>query len=116
MLKFRDADPNHGAWAFEECQSVGPVETRIASRSLVSRDVSRYFRNVGNRYFDGEHIMSLDAYRGLVSEFGGAIGLTGLAPDEEGYCALTFDDVPVHLQYEPEKDEIVAFSRLGTAN
>ena len=31
--------------------------------------------------------MSLDSYRGLLSDFGGAIGLAGLAPDEEGYCA-----------------------------
>jgi Tir chaperone protein (CesT) family len=64
----------------------------------------------------GEHAMSLDSYRGLLSDFGGAIGLAGLAPDEEGYCALTFDDLPVHLQYDPEKDEIVAFSRIGTAD
>ena len=60
--------------------------------------------------------MSLDSYRGLLSDFGGGIGLAGLAPDEEGYCALAFDDLPVHLQYDPEKDEIVAFSRIGTAD
>ena len=60
--------------------------------------------------------MSLDSYRGLLSDFGGAIGLADLAPDEEGYCALTFDDLPVHLQHDPEKDEIVAFSRIGTAD
>jgi hypothetical protein len=64
----------------------------------------------------GERAMSLDSYRGLLSDFGGAIGLADLAPDDEGYCALRFNDLPVHLQYDGEKDEIVAFSRIGTAN
>jgi hypothetical protein len=60
--------------------------------------------------------MSLDAYCGLLSDFGGSIGLADLAPDEEGYCALAFDDLPVHFQYDADKDEVVAFSRIGTAD
>src|SRR5262245_8760184 len=57
--------------------------------------------------------MSMESYRGLLADFGRSIGLAELAPDADGYCALSFDDLPVHLQYEPDDDEVLAFTRLG---
>jgi hypothetical protein len=55
----------------------------------------------------------MDAFRDLLASFGASLGLPELAPDDEGYCALRFDDLEVHLQYEPEEDELLVFTRLG---
>jgi Tir chaperone protein (CesT) family len=60
--------------------------------------------------------MAMEAYRGLLASFGQSIGLPELAPDEEGYCALSFDDLVVHLQHEPEDEEIAAFARIGAVD
>lgn len=57
--------------------------------------------------------MTLELYGRLLASFGQSIGLPELAPDEEGYCALSFDDLVVHLQHEPEDQEIAAFARIG---
>src|SRR5689334_23098988 len=57
--------------------------------------------------------MSLAAFQALVSEFGVKIGVPEITADEEGYVALTFDDLTVHLQHDPEADEVVVFTRLG---
>lgn len=57
--------------------------------------------------------MSIENIRTLLSGFGGSIGLPGLVPDDDGYAALSFDDLPVHLQFDAEADELVAFSRIG---
>lgn len=57
--------------------------------------------------------MSLEAYKTLIGEFGGKLGVGGLAADDEGYVALEFDDQTIHLQYEPDEDEVVVFTRLG---
>jgi len=57
--------------------------------------------------------MTVEAYERLLASFGESIGLPELAPDEEGYCALSFDDLVVHLQHEPEEEEVAAFARLG---
>jgi hypothetical protein len=57
--------------------------------------------------------MTVEAYARLLESFGQSIGLPELAPDDEGYCALSFDDLVVHLQHEPEEGEIAAFARIG---
>ena len=51
--------------------------------------------------------MSIENIRTLLSGFGGSIGLPGLVPDDDGYAALSFDDLPVHLQFDAEADELV---------
>lgn len=58
--------------------------------------------------------MSVETFKSLLSAFGNGIGLPELEPDAEGYVALSFDDLPVHLQYEAEEDVVVAFCRIGT--
>jgi Tir chaperone protein (CesT) family len=60
--------------------------------------------------------MSAEGFNALLSEFGRKIGLPKLRADESGYCALSFDDVDAHLQYEGEQDEVVVFTRLGTVD
>jgi hypothetical protein len=57
--------------------------------------------------------MTFEVYQRLLASFGQSIGLPELAPDDEGYCALSFDDLVVHLQHEPEDGEIAAFARIG---
>jgi hypothetical protein len=58
--------------------------------------------------------MSIETFKSLLTAFGDGIGLPGLEPDEEGYVALGFDDLPVHLQYEADEDVVVAFCKIGT--
>jgi hypothetical protein len=55
--------------------------------------------------------MSLASYAQLLDTFGRSIGLAGAAPDADGYCAMSFDDLVVHLQYDD--DTVTIFSRLG---
>ena len=43
---------------------------------------------------------------------GGRLGAPDMAADDEGYIGLTFDGVETHLQYDTERDEVVAFTRL----
>lgn len=57
--------------------------------------------------------MSLRSFQVLVGEFGERLGAPEIAADEEGYIALTFDDTELHLQYEADADQVVAFTRLG---
>lgn len=57
--------------------------------------------------------MALATFQSLVAEFGGRLGVPEIAADEEGYVALTFDAVEVHLQHDAEEDEVVVFTRLG---
>jgi hypothetical protein len=56
--------------------------------------------------------MSLAQFQGVISEFGGRLGAPEMAADDEGYVGLTFDGVETHLQYDAERDEVVAFTRL----
>jgi hypothetical protein len=58
--------------------------------------------------------MSLDLFKSHLDAFGRSIRLSGLEPDEEGYVAIGFDDLIVHLQLEAGSDRLVAFARLGT--
>ncbi len=43
--------------------------------------------------------------------FGQSIGLAEATPDADGYCAMSFDELVVHFQYDA--DDVVIFSRLG---
>ena len=60
--------------------------------------------------------MSIAAFQALVREFGAKLGAADVKADDEGYVALSFDDHPVHLQYDAEEDEIVVFTRLGNVD
>jgi hypothetical protein len=57
--------------------------------------------------------MSLATFKALVSELGAGLGVPAMAADDDGYVALTFDDMELHLQHEADADEIVVFTRLG---
>ena len=57
--------------------------------------------------------MPTAAFQTLIKEFGAKLGASGVEADDEGYVGLSFDDHPVHLQYDAETDEIVVFARLG---
>jgi aminopeptidase N len=57
--------------------------------------------------------MSLETFQALVKEFGDRIRVPDLEADAEGYVALTFDDLTLHLQHDSDEDEAAAFSRLG---
>jgi hypothetical protein len=43
------------------------------------------------------------------------VGIPEMAADDEGYVAITFDAVTVHLQYEKDAERVVVFTRLGEA-
>jgi hypothetical protein len=55
--------------------------------------------------------MSLAAYTELLRSFGNSIGLADATPDADGYCAMSFDDLVVHFQYDD--GELTVFSRIG---
>lgn len=58
--------------------------------------------------------MSQDLYKQLLSELGASVGLPDLAPDEDDYCCLGFDDkIVTHLQYNAENEILMMFSQLG---
>lgn len=57
--------------------------------------------------------MSLAHFKGLISDFGAKVGIPGMAVDNEGYIAISFDDRAFHLQYETDTDRIVVFVKLG---
>lgn len=59
--------------------------------------------------------MSQHIYNGLIEEFCLSIGLRDARPDNDGYCALSFDAIVVHLQYTKDDDTLTLFARLGTA-
>jgi len=59
--------------------------------------------------------MSAENYKQLLSELGQAVGLPDLAPDEDNYCCLGFDDkIITHLQYNEENEVLMLFAQLGT--
>jgi hypothetical protein len=55
--------------------------------------------------------MSVEAFAELIRNFGQSIGLAEATPDADGYCAMSFDELVVHFQYDA--DDVVIFSRLG---
>ncbi|MEO1019673.1 MAG: type III secretion system chaperone [Pseudomonadota bacterium] len=52
-------------------------------------------------------------YSELLANFGRSIGLPDLVADEEGYCALSFDELAVNLQLDPATRELLIFAHLG---
>lgn len=58
--------------------------------------------------------MSLENFKQLLSELGQTTGIPDLAPDEDNYCCLGFDEkIIVHLQFNPETDILMLFCELG---
>ena len=58
--------------------------------------------------------MSLSVMKNLVQEFGAAIGIPDLVPDEQNRCNLTFDDVAVSFELGGRDDSLCIYSLLGT--
>lgn len=59
--------------------------------------------------------MAAENYKQLLSELGHSVGLPELAPDEDNYCCLGFDDkIVLHIQYNKENDVLMLFSQIGT--
>ncbi|MBI1247930.1 hypothetical protein GC197_08840 [bacterium] len=57
--------------------------------------------------------MALEDYQKILASFGQSLGLEDASPDEEGYCAFSFDDLVVHMQYTPDDDQLTIYSRIG---
>lgn len=50
----------------------------------------------------------------LLKEFGDTIGVSDMAPDEDGYVSFSVDDdLIIHLQYEQESEGLRFFASLG---
>ena len=49
----------------------------------------------------------------LLTDFGNALGLEGLALDENGYCCLSFDDVVVNIESVGDSSLVLLYSSLG---
>ena len=60
--------------------------------------------------------MPIEAIQSLIAAFGAGIDLPELALDSQGYCALGFDELEVHLQFDQQTDDLLAFSSLGQLN
>lgn len=59
--------------------------------------------------------MSLEHYKYLIRGLGDKIEVKDLAPDEEHYLCLSFDEnVVIHFQYHPELSQVMLFSVVGT--
>lgn len=58
--------------------------------------------------------MSLDLLKSLVQELGQVIQLPDLAPDEDGYCCLSFDEkITVHIQLDKDTNNLTFFTEVG---
>jgi len=49
----------------------------------------------------------------LLTDFGNALGLEGLALDESGYCCLSFDEVVLNIESMGESSLALLYTRLG---
>jgi len=56
--------------------------------------------------------MSLDLLRSFLGALGAEIGLPGLAPNDDGYCLLQVENLPVSIQYRRDTGDVVLFVRL----
>jgi hypothetical protein len=56
--------------------------------------------------------MSLDLLRSFLGGLGAQIGLSGLAPNDDGYCLLQVENLPVSIQYQRDTGDVVLFARL----
>ena len=59
--------------------------------------------------------MSLAIMESFLEEFGDAIGIPGLRPDEERRCNLMIDDVALSFELGMRDDSLLIYSLLGPA-
>lgn len=58
--------------------------------------------------------MSLQHYKHLLHKLGLSTGIPDLAPDEDNYCCLGFDDtIIVHLKFDADNEQLMLFCRVG---
>lgn len=57
--------------------------------------------------------MSHSLFSQFLADLGTALNLEEIEPDEQGYCAISFDELVIHLQYADDKCELIAFSTLS---
>lgn len=62
----------------------------------------------------GTTLMSVENFKRLITELGANVGLPDLAPDEDNYSCLGFDDkIIVHLQYNKDHEVMMMFCQIG---
>lgn len=58
--------------------------------------------------------MAVENFRRLIGDLGTNVGLPELAPDDDDYCCLGFDDkIIVHLQYNKDLEVMMMFCQVG---
>lgn len=60
--------------------------------------------------------MTFTSYQGLIAELGQTLGMTDMTAGEDGYVGLMVDGHEIHIQHEPEDDDVILFTRLPQAD
>lgn len=54
-----------------------------------------------------------DNFARVLKEFGASLGLDDLQMDQDGYCALRFDNVPVYIELLGDRQHVLLHTCLG---
>jgi hypothetical protein len=57
--------------------------------------------------------LSRELFENLLGDLANTLGMESLAPDADGYLALTIDGQDVNIQHDEKADEILIFGRLA---
>ena len=60
--------------------------------------------------------MDISQAQQLLADFGASLGLDGLSLDEDGHCALAFDEVMVNIDFIEETQDLLFYSALGISD
>lgn len=60
--------------------------------------------------------MSMISFQALIAELGQSLNMADMAAGEDGYVGLVVDDHEIHIQYDPDEDTVVLFTRLQEAD